>query len=459
MGGCTAAPEHAQRWRSSAAVLHPQQEVWRQQLDQPAQQQQLTQQALQGHELHNKQQQQLGRHAPFRRRLASRQQLLLLLALVGLSAPACVRAGDAFDSSRCQQWLRHYEHWHEAQRGRPSAKYLIAEAPGFVGVGDHLRGMMYALRVAAATQRVLLLHWEHPGNLTNFLVPASRIDWRFLGTPAASFGTRDLKQATTEMDVFGGADLGAAFPGARFFTHDPSNKTFLVLKTNFPAEQACIMCPGVRGTPAQGYDFVCLFRFLFRPSVLVQRMTDEYLRSLYHLNSSSSSSSSGSNSSSSDGQQQLASLEYAAVHLRLGQMRGEDATINRISGWVDPLAKFLLSVSCGRAVAQQAGVNVTATPMLLLADHRGIRHFSAAGRLAGVVAPQYEAVHTKLNSHRDHLLSFVDLNLLARAKCLVTSHSGFSNVGWWMSGGNSCRMMLGECHKACAKDPTGPFCA
>jgi hypothetical protein len=139
-------------------------------------------------------------------------------------------------------------------------------------------------------------------------------------------------------------------------------------------------------------------------------------------------------------------------------MRGEESVVNRISGWVDPLSKFLLAVSCGQGLADQSGIDTGKTPLLLLADHRGARQFSRHGKLANVITPAYDAVHTKLNSLESHLLSFVDLNLMARAKCAVLSHSGFSNVGWWLSGGNSCRMMLSDCYKACQANSTAPFC-
>jgi hypothetical protein len=335
---------------------------------------------------------------------------------------------------------------------------------------------MYALRVAAATKRVLLIRWEHPGNLTDFLLPGSGINWQWQGTPAMNLLTTDknLKVSNANKDVMGNNEIGRAFPDGEFFTNDPSNKTFLVLKTNFPAQQKCTSCPSLEGKPAECYDYVCLFRYLFVPSPLVEQKTNEQLHALYpnfapiaadgSSSSSSSSShsrsiaSSSSSSSSNSSRGGSGGFEYQAVHLRLGMMRGEESMINRISGLVDPLSKLLLAVSCGSGQAAEAGINIKDTPMVLLADHKGIRQFSRHGRLANVVTPSYDAVHTKMNSVESHLQSFVDLNLLARAKCSVLSHSGFSNVGWWMSGGNSCRVMLSECHSKCAADSTSPFC-
>jgi hypothetical protein len=369
---------------------------------------------------------------------------MLLLSVLLLAGWTPLAAADAFDKSRCPAWIPQYEQWHISNKHSPGAQYLIADAPGFVGVGDHLRGFMYALRVAAATNRVLLLRWEHPGNLTDFLVPGSGIDWQWEGTPAMDLLAADkgLKKTTDSMDIFRNDDVGKAFPNGIFFSNGLSNKTYMVLKSNFPAEHNCAICPSVLGKPAEGYDFVCMFRYLFKASAKVQQATDGHLQGLYP----------GFIPGSSTG------VDYQAVHLRLGMMRGEESVINRISGWVDPLAKFLLAVSCGGGLAKQSGIDIAATPILLLADHRGVRRFARNSKLANVVTPSYDAVHTKLNSVEAHLQSFVDINLMARAKCLLMSHSGFSNVGWWLGGGSSCRMMLSDCYKACSEESNGPFC-
>jgi hypothetical protein len=190
--------------------------------------------------------------------------ILVAVAVVPQPAAATAAPADGFDKSRCPAWLGQYESWHVANRGAAGARYLIADAVGILGVGDNLRGMMYALRVAAATNRVLLLRWEHPGNLTDFLVPGSSVDWAtWEGTPAVDLlaADRRLKLSTAETDVFKTIGVRAAFPNLTHFSHGLTNKTFLVLKTNFPAESACLMCPPVAGTTKnQSYDFVCMFR-------------------------------------------------------------------------------------------------------------------------------------------------------------------------------------------------------
>jgi hypothetical protein len=66
-----------------------------------------------------------------------------------------------------------------------------AIAPGPISVaGDRFRGLLFTLRMAAATQRVLLLDWSHPVPVTEFLIP-SKIDWRI--TPDIQSGLANEK--------------------------------------------------------------------------------------------------------------------------------------------------------------------------------------------------------------------------------------------------------------------------
>ena len=81
-------------------------------------------------------------------------------------------------------WLAEYEAFHKANRGRPGAKYLVHSVDSGLngGVGDRLRGMLFTVRAAAASKRVLLMRWATPHPLHHFLEPADGgIDWRMDG--------------------------------------------------------------------------------------------------------------------------------------------------------------------------------------------------------------------------------------------------------------------------------------
>lgn len=73
--------------------------------------------------------------------------------------------------------------WHRQNRGKPNAKYLVYSAcPGYSGLGDRVRGMMYMTRLAAAMNRVVLFTWRNePHEVEQYLPPATDIDWTLRG--------------------------------------------------------------------------------------------------------------------------------------------------------------------------------------------------------------------------------------------------------------------------------------
>lgn len=73
-----------------------------------------------------------------------------------------------------------------------------APAPG----SPRLRGMLYALRAAAAMKRVVLFQWSYPHALSNFFEPAGRIDWRpdGLQLPEAGLSLRGIDGPVTELE-------------------------------------------------------------------------------------------------------------------------------------------------------------------------------------------------------------------------------------------------------------------
>ena len=85
--------------------------------------------------------------------------------------------------SRLPEWLQHYFQWHAEQRRNPTVdtKYIVITCIGDErcgGLSDRLRPLPYFLLVANATQRVLLIKWTKPHDLSQFLMPARDVDWR-----------------------------------------------------------------------------------------------------------------------------------------------------------------------------------------------------------------------------------------------------------------------------------------
>ena len=89
-------------------------------------------------------------------------------------------------------WLRDYFAWHQKERQRltnnnwtnwqATARFLIPVAPRKLksgGMTDRIRPIAAYLRLAAETNRLLLIYWERPCALEEFLLPPEGgLDWR-----------------------------------------------------------------------------------------------------------------------------------------------------------------------------------------------------------------------------------------------------------------------------------------
>lgn len=81
------------------------------------------------------------------------------------------------------QWLQQYFHWHaeQSRNPQPDTKYIVVACFNGTkcgGTSDRLRALPYYLLVANQTQRVLLIKWTKPHDLSEFLVPPGDVDWR-----------------------------------------------------------------------------------------------------------------------------------------------------------------------------------------------------------------------------------------------------------------------------------------
>ena len=97
------------------------------------------------------------------------------------------------------EWVKNYATWHSQQRtlyleAKRSNNTAVSSSIQFLisrclaedkcgGASDRLQDMPYNLMVANATNRVLLVRWEKPAPLQNFLVPPANggIDWTVQG--------------------------------------------------------------------------------------------------------------------------------------------------------------------------------------------------------------------------------------------------------------------------------------
>jgi hypothetical protein len=164
---------------------------------------------------------------------------------------------------------------------------------------------------------------------------------------------------------------------------------------------------------------------------------------------------------------------YTAVHMRLGGMTGEPR-IPFTRGGGTPMDNFISAVTCAKKLTGHHGMN---TPILMITDSHKLRkklrvwHMQLHCRLfyphdhshmprphdtvalqdnhfSGIIAPHGHPVHldrATSSSIEEHQRTVIDLILLARASCLVTSPSGFSHHAWLAGGGKQCQRMFFNC--------------
>jgi hypothetical protein len=74
--------------------------------------------------------------------------------------------------------------------------------------------------------------------------------------------------------------------------------------------------------------------------------------------------------------------------------------------------------------------------------------FPQDNKFPGLIAPSGQPIHLDRaapSSVQDHQHTVVDMIILAKASCLVTSPSGFSHQAWMAGGGKACQRMFFNC--------------
>lgn len=98
---------------------------------------------------------------------------------------------EILSNPKLPDWVKNYVKWHQQQRrkyfddmrvnGKSNVRFLISRcltADKCGGASDRLQDIPYNFMLANQTNRVLLVRWEKPAKLENFLIPPEGgIDW------------------------------------------------------------------------------------------------------------------------------------------------------------------------------------------------------------------------------------------------------------------------------------------
>lgn len=308
-----------------------------------------------------------------------------------------------------QAWVEPYVKFH--RENRLTARRLILdcppEFPGF-GLGDRIRGVLYSTRVAAANELILAINWTDNFDLTGKLQPAE-INWlpdfEDTGSRDSMVVPADTYEALANALVNSKADL-------YFCTHE------------------AVMADGgaYRDIITKGWNFPGLeanrltWSKLFKPTAALR---DEYEAARMRIFNTT-----------------ITNFEYVGVHLRIGNLVGEGVDIVRTKKC--NLLAQLASESCARDMADEHIPQEEGWPVLLITDNSVLRWGISEHLFDRVVGPSTMAQHSGNTKGLDLMNEYVDLMLLANAKCYVYSDSGFSNLAlWW--GNHTCIMSISDC--------------
>ncbi|GLI69540.1 hypothetical protein VaNZ11_014185 [Volvox africanus] len=306
--------------------------------------------------------------------------------------------------------LSEYKAFHNANKYNPDAQYLVQTCwgEGCQGTGDRVRGTMFLLRIAIAYKKILLVDWTRPAPLTNFLLP-NDIDWTFTGLDPNMFHTHPtLSKMDFDEAIYNGQPDAVAKLNATKIHVLMTNQHFYINT--------------MAGVTPVDYDRKvdigsCYYHFLFKFNASIIERGEQHLRQLYGPSP----------------------VDYIAWH-----WRHFDADWDKEEPVL--VSNLRATMECAQKLGDLVGVNPVQQPVLLITDFNIFRQFVLAGELRKVVTLNITA------RHLDHFQSeqslevfsdvFVDLYLMSRARCLLTSRSGFSKLALWMAGGQ-----LLKCHR------------
>jgi hypothetical protein len=388
------------------------------------------------------------------------------LRLVDQSSPKSPPTAPVASSIKVEEaplplWMTDYLSWHREQRQtlnlqnwqEKSRKYLVVRCLRHDvpcgGLADRLRHIPLALWIAAQTGRLLLIHWELPAPLEEFLVPppinnntnTNSLDWRIPSWLLDQFQFANRPTVTKVPKL----------PAALLNNSNATNSIMVDMRVQSYREasiyyNAHAVVSNSTTDSRDSPDFNTIFRpvwnLLFTPSPAVADLLKSHLqrmhlqpgqyaaahtRTLYHFNLTGS-----------ELQRTVENAVNCAAQLyadsNSNNIRNMNTTPTRIFVASDSLAASQLAVAYGqgRVVSQSTTTDDNKqyqTPLHLDREADFLQHHEQHGVLlqhqTALPASAYYNV-------------FVDLYLLANSRCVTYDRGGFGKLGSLLSTNASC---------------------
>jgi hypothetical protein len=327
------------------------------------------------------------------------------------------------------KWLSKYFSWHKSTKeglnesNWMSTQYLILACfakSSCGGFSDRIKPLPAILLAAKRSKRLLLIYWERPGPLENWLIPPSveGVDWRVPDWMVTMLKTEFVpKRAAISVTSFDKAEKilkgGTTLP-----------VVFIQIQSPDGGESYYLEQPDSDST--YHYVFHEIFRRLFEPVPRVAWLIDSKMSS-----------------------QNITKGEYAAVHLRAmygnRQHRDHQETID--------LA--VLGINCANNLLPDSPIYFASdTQSAVIAATEYARMNSLP-----VTSLEFESNPLHLDKDLDwtrrqpieYDATFVDLLMLANSRCIAYSNGGFGHFGSLLSHDSDCSLRFFASRHATAK--------
>jgi hypothetical protein len=279
-----------------------------------------------------------------------------------------------------------------------------------------MRGILYTLRIAITYRRVLLVNWTEPFPLEEVFC-TSDLNWSIPSTLAAANGANYF-------DIYGDLYTSTFNSSMRELQSVLDNGRAAVISVYTNIWHGLEVDPSLlRGLASVGnLRETCWFKALFKPT---ESITIAIASELLHMGVTS---------------------KYAAVHLRIGGLEGEERDLHRF----DRFEAQNAAIYCAKKmINESAHDDLHTSPVVFVTDNSILRFIINRGYLSGVVGPRGDHVShivTGSHAHKESLKSFVELGILAQSSCIVKSRSGYSELATWWSG-TTCVATVDACIK------------
>ena len=350
-------------------------------------------------------------------------------SISSLKAKPIHAASSSTSVHQLPSWIKDYAAWHQDCRSQLASnatasswknyRYLVIRCLHqdriCGGLADRLRALPFFLQVAAMSQRILLIHWERPAPLQLFLEPTTAINWT-IPSPWMEQEMRSLWKSEAQLTTVSSLEQ---------VLQDSANQTILDVNIRaYSQAQAFYDQHKVAlDDPSMAQVFSAVWKLCFaQPTPPIQTAVQEFFDTI------------------------APPQRYTAAHVRL--LYSHRPTLTEMQDRVHNAIHcarqqqaFPVFVAADATPARQMSIaygQETGVPVVAWSPGSDARHLD---RGSDFLAQQANNTRRQEESHSEqsediaaYYSIFIDLYLLANARCVSFDRGGFGKLATLISG-------------------------